>query len=234
MVNGVAERYLVAVAALLAAGCGGDVPAVRDRAADDPAVSEESSTAAAERPVLLVIGTSLTAGFGVGPADAYPARLQELVDAAGLPYVVVNAGVSGETSAGALARIDWLLRQEPSVVVLETGANDGLRGIEPAALERNLRGIVGRIRDSVPGARVALVQMEAPPNLGRRYTDEFRDVYRRVAAETGAQLLPFPLGRVAGIDSLNQPDGIHPTERGHELMAETIWPSLEPLLREAL
>lgn len=188
---------------------------------------------AGERPVLLVVGTSLTAGLGVDPAEAYPARLQEMADSAGLPFRVVNAGVSGETSAGALARIEWLLQQDPAVLVIETGANDGLRGLDPAALERNLTGIVERTRAAVPDAEIALVQMEAPPNLGRSYTRRFREVYAEVAEEHDLTLLPFPLAGVAGIDSLNQLDGIHPTPSGHRRMAAALWPALEPVLRQA-
>lgn len=249
MVKEVTGRYTGAMLVLLAvlAGCGGGAGEGgqgRARAGAGDAMAgagdarasagDVSADAAAERPVVLVVGTSLTAGLGVDPSEAYPARLQERIDSAGLPYRVVNAGVSGETSAGALARLDWLLQQEPAVVVVETGANDGLRGLDAAALKANLTAIVERTRAAVPGVRIAIVQMEAPPNLGRRYTDEFRAAYTEVARDQGATLLPFPLADVAGIDSLNQPDGIHPTRSGHERMARALWPTLEALLRDAL
>lgn len=235
MVKEVLQRYMLGV--LLLAACGGDGQdgAADGRAADRTAGGDARTERVpeSERPVLLAVGTSLTAGLGVDPSDAYPARLQERIDDAGLPYRVVNAGVSGETSAGALARMDWLLQQEPAVLLLETGANDGLRGLDPDALEANLTAIVERARTAVPGIDIAIVQMEAPPNLGRSYTSRFREVYSDVARDQGAALLPFPLALVAGVDSLNQPDGIHPTPAGHELMAEAIWPALEPVLREA-
>lgn len=237
-VSGIRERYMRrggVLFALVAAACGGEAP---DTGADSPAAGRSGSATAVrptgDRPVLLVMGTSLTAGLGVDPSEAYPALLQERIDAAGLPYRVVNAGVSGETSAGALARVDWLLRQQPAVVVLETGANDGLRGLDPDALAANLAEIVDRTRAAVPDARIAIVQMEAPPNYGRSYTSRFREVFTEVADEKEVTLLPFPLAQVAGVDSLNQADGIHPTPSGHRRMADALWPELERLLREAL
>lgn len=240
MVKEVTVRYLWAIAAVAALACGGDSSAGEN--GGDAAGENGRNTVgdgrqgwaeAGDTGIVLVVGTSLTAGLGVDPSDAYPARLQERVDAAGLPFRVVNAGVSGETSAGALARMDWLLQQHPDVLIVETGANDGLRGLDADALERNLTAIVERARAAVPGISIAIVQMEAPPNLGRSYTQRFRAAYGNVAEAEGVALLPFPLMDVAGIDSLNQPDGIHPTPRGHRLMADALWPALEPLLREA-
>jgi acyl-CoA thioesterase-1 len=238
----VTVRYMWAVLAVLTAGCGGE-PAAR-RVGDSAAVADTAAgrlggSAARElgggdaAGVVLVVGTSLTAGLGVDPSEAYPARLQEKIDAARLPFRVVNAGVSGETSAGALARMEWLLQQRPAVLLVETGANDGLRGLDPEALESNLTAIVQRTRAAAPEAEIAIVQMEAPPNLGRGYTGRFREAYGNVAREQDVTLLPFPLVDVAGVDSLNQPDGIHPTPSGHRRMADAIWPALEPLLRDA-
>jgi acyl-CoA thioesterase-1 len=221
----VAVAWLAALSCVACGGGAGGNAATGDDTGDRPAAAPES-----ERRTVLVVGTSLTAGLGVDPGEAWPAHLQRMIDSAGLPYQVVAAGVSGETSAGALARMDWVLRQRPAVLIVETGANDGLRGLAPDALEENLTQIVERTRSAVPDAEIAIVQMEAPPNLGRRYTDEFRSVFADVAREHDATLLPFPLARVAGIDSLNQPDGIHPTPAGHRLMAEAVWPELEPLL----
>ena len=234
MVKEVTVRYMWMVAAVVLMACGGQGRAERpDGGQAEAGEAGQGRAEAGGGGVVLVVGTSLTAGLGVDPADAYPARLQERIDAAGLPFRVINAGVSGETSAGALARMDWLLRQEPAVVVIETGANDGLRGLDPDALEKNLTAIIERTRAAAPDAQIAVVQMEAPPNLGRTYTRRFREAYANVAAEQDVALLPFPLTAVAGVDSLNQPDGIHPTPAGHRLMAEAIWPGLEPLLREA-
>lgn len=185
-----------------------------------------------ERAVVMFLGTSLTAGLGVDLQQAYPALIQGRIDAADLDYVVQNAGVSGETSAGARRRIDWLMTQQPpAVLVVETGANDGLRGLDPGALRQNLEAILDRAAAQEPAPDVVILGMEAPPNMGRTYTERFREVYRTVAEARGAVLVPFLLEGVAGVDSLNQADGIHPTPGGQRIMAETVWRVLEPLLR---
>jgi acyl-CoA thioesterase-1 len=206
-----------------------------DRAAGGP--SDVSTPAAApptetERGVVLFLGTSLTAGYGLDPEDAYPALIQAMIDSAGLPFRAVNAGVSGETSAGALRRIDWLLRQPIAVLVLESGANDGLRGRDPARMKENLRQIIERTRAAHPDARIAIAGMEAPPNLGEHYTFAFRAVFPELAREYDAVLIPFLLEGVAGVPELNQPDGIHPTAEGQGIVARTVWRYLEPVLRE--
>lgn len=185
---------------------------------------------AAERGRVLFVGTSLTAGLGLDPSEAYPAIVAAKIDSAGLPFEVVNAGVSGETSSGALRRIDWLLREPVDVVVIETGANDGLRGVPVATLRANLAALVERIRATRPDASILLVQMEALPNFGPEYTGAFRDVYPEVAEESGVTLAPFLLDGVAGRPSLNQPDGIHPTAEGARLAAANLWATLAPLL----
>ena len=212
------------------AGCGrGEAP---------PAGADATTPAAApaHRPAVstvLVVGTSLTAGLGVDPSEAWPAVLQRKIDSAGLTLRVVNAGVSGETSAGALRRVDWLLeREHPAVFVLETGGNDGLRGLDPDSLEANILAIFARARSITPPPALVLLAMESPPNLGARYTRAFRAVYPAAAKTAGATLVPFFLAGVAGVDSLNQPDGIHPTPRGHAMAAASAWKELEPLLRE--
>jgi acyl-CoA thioesterase-1 len=179
------------------------------------------------------VGTSLTAGFGLDPDLAWPALLQGKVDAAGLRYRVVNAGVSGETSAGALRRIDWLLREPAAVVVLETGANDGLRGQDPESTRANLQAILDRARRQSPAPKLVLAGMLAPPNLGSEYTRRFRAIYPAVAKASGAALVPFLLEGVAGVPHLNQADGIHPTAAGQEIVADNVWRVLRPLLGEA-
>jgi acyl-CoA thioesterase-1 len=185
----------------------------------------------ASRPVILFVGTSLTAGYGLDPDEAYPARLQEKIDAAGLDYRVVNAGVSGETSAGARRRIDWLMdAQRVAVLVVETGANDGLRGIDPDDAHANIQAIFDRARQQQPPPALMLIGMAAPPNLGSRYTQRFRAIYPQLAEENGAVLVPFLLEGVAGIARLNQPDGVHPTAEGQRLLAEVVWRHLQPLL----
>lgn len=175
------------------------------------------------RPVILFLGTSLTAGLGVSPDQAYPAVIQRKLDSAGLAFRVVNAGVSGETSSDARARIGWLLRSNPAVLVVETGANDGLRGLSVPALRANLDTILATAGRHEPPPRLVVVGMEAPPNLGRRYADAFRAVFPDEAARHHAALVPFLLKDVGGVDSLNQADGIHPTARGHRILAETVW-----------
>jgi len=184
-------------------------------------------------PVVVFLGTSLTAGLGLLRAeDTYVARLGELADSAGMPIQVVNAGVSGETSAGGLRRLDWVLREPLDVLVVELGANDGLRGQDPDATEANLRRIIEETRARYPDARILIEGMEAPPNLGPAYTKRFHAIFPTVAKETGATLVPFLLQDVAGISALNQSDGIHPTPEGHRIMAHTVWPFLEPLVRD--
>jgi acyl-CoA thioesterase-1 len=183
------------------------------------------------RPVVLCFGTSLTAGAGLSPEEAFPALLQHKADSAGLGFRVVNAGVSGETSAAGLRRIDWLLQQPVGVLLLELGANDALRGQDLADAKRNLQEIIDRTRARFPGVRVVVAGMEAPPNLGRRYTREFRDVFVELARENRAVLIPFLLEGVAGHAELNQGDGIHPTAAGARIVADRVWMVLEPVLR---
>jgi acyl-CoA thioesterase-1 len=197
-----------------------------------PAVPEVGSKPEDERPVVLFVGTSLTAGYGLDLDEAYPARTQEKLDAAGLGYRVVNAGVSGETSAGARRRMDWLLRQQVAVLVLETGANDGLRGQDPEATRANIHAIFDRAREQEPPPRLVLVAMEALPNYGEEYRQRFRDIYPELAEANGAALIPFFLDGVAGDPELNQPDGIHPTAEGHARVADNVWKVLEPVLTE--
>lgn len=184
------------------------------------------------RKTVLVVGTSLTAGLGLDPEEAYPALLQQKADSVGLHVEVVNAGLSGETSAGALRRIDWLMRGPADVVIIETGANDGLRGLNVDSTRANLRALIGKVKAARPAARILLAQMEAPPNLGAKYTTAFRAMYQDVARETGVSMMPFLLEGVAGVSSLNQPDGIHPNERGEQIVANNVWSALEPVLRE--
>ncbi|HSM17245.1 MAG TPA: arylesterase [Gemmatimonadales bacterium] len=195
-----------------------------------PVVADVAAASDADRPAIVFMGTSLTAGYGLDQSQAYPAFLQRKIDSAGLEYRVVNAGLSGETSAGALRRVDWLFRQPVALLVIETGANDGLRGQDPAQLKANLQAVIDRARRQEPPPALLILGMEAPPNLGPGYTRSFRAVYREVAQENQARLVPFLLEGVAGVDSLNQADGIHPTPRGQAIMAETVWKVLEPML----
>jgi acyl-CoA thioesterase-1 len=184
-----------------------------------------------ERGTILFLGTSLTAGLGLDPDSAYPQQLQRKIDAAHLPYQTVNAGVSGETSAGLLRRLDWVLQRPAQVIVVETGANDGLRGQPVAGTRATIGQVLDRIRRDRPEARVALVQMEAPTNLGKEYTSAFHAMFPALAREHGVMLLPFLLEGVAGFPRLNQADGIHPNYVGERIVTENVWRGLEPVLR---
>jgi len=196
-----------------------------------PSVDAAARPGTSPEPVVLFLGTSLTAGYGLELEQAYPALIQQRIDSAGLEFRVVNAGESGRTSAGGLARIDWLLREPVAVLVLELGANDGLRGLDPDELRQNLQEIVDRTRAAHPAARIVVAGMEAPPNLGDRYTEAFRAVFPALAERNDAVLIPFLLEGVAAVPELNQADGIHPTAEGQRRVAETVWRALEPVLR---
>ena len=189
-----------------------------------------ASNSADERPVILFVGTSLTAGYGLDPAEAFPALIQQRLDADGLRYRAVNAGLSGETSAGARRRLDWLLKQPVAVLVVETGANDGLRAQDPDATRANIQAMLDRAKGQAPPPRLVLLAMEALPNYGEDYRRRFREIYPALAKANGAVLVPFLLEGVPGVPSLNQADGIHPTAEGHRRLAETVWKALRPLL----
>jgi acyl-CoA thioesterase-1 len=219
----------LACGCLALAGCRGEArpkpsPTVVPSAA--PAVRATPD----DRPLVLFVGTSLTAGLGVDPQEAYPALVQRKIDAEGLRYRVVNAGVSGETSAGARRRIGWLLRQPVAILVVETGANDALRGQEPEATRENIQAILDEARGQRPPPRLVIAAMEALPNYGEDYRRRFRAIYPQLAKASGATLVPFLLDGVAGEPRLNQPDGIHPTADGHARIAENVWRVLRPLL----
>ena len=217
---------VTAALVLLGACRGGENNESASRAGDSTSID---STSAAPRR-LLFVGTSLTAGLGLEPEEAYPALIARRIDSLDLPYRVDNAGYSGETSAGALRRIEWLVRQPVDVFVLETGANDGLRGLSVDSMRANIQAIIDRVRAASPDVRILLIGMEAPPNLGTRYTSEFRKVFPDLAERNGATLLPFLLEGVAAVDSLNQGDGIHPNAAGSRRLAETVWSALRPML----
>jgi acyl-CoA thioesterase-1 len=186
--------------------------------------------AAAEE--ILFFGDSLTAGYGLDDADrdAYPALIQRKIAAAGLPWTVVNAGLSGDTTAGGLRRLDWALRRLPDVFLLELGANDGLRGLPTQVTASNLEAIIARVRARDPAALIVLIGMRMPPSLGQDFTGAFAAIYPRVAAQAHVPLVPFLLAGVGGVPGMNQPDEIHPTAAGHAVLAENVWKVLGPLL----
>jgi len=222
-------RYAIVAAVVASLACG------REKASGVPEAGATSGAdtaraPATSEPVVMFVGTSLTAGLGVEPDQAYPALIQQKIDSAGLNYRVVNAGVSGETSAGALRRIDWLLREPVAVLVLETGANDGLRGQDPDSIRGTIQAIIDRVHAAQPAARILLVGMNAMPNLGRAYVTRFQAIYPVVARANHLPIVPALLEGVGGVDSLNQPDGIHPTPAGHRRLATNVWQVLLPLL----
>ncbi|MGQ0702078.1 MAG: arylesterase [Gemmatimonadales bacterium] len=224
-------RYLLA-AVVVSAACGNRESGIGNR--DSIAIPDSRLPTPDSRPVILFLGTSLTAGQGLGSpgTQAYPALIQQKLDSAGRHYRVVNAGVSGESSAGALTRVDWLLaRDSVAMLVVETGANDALRGQNPDSVKARLQAILDRAKQTQPSPRLAVVGMEALPNLGREYGRRFRAIFPAVARANGAALVPFLLAGVGGVDSLNQVDGIHPTAAGHRIMAENVWKVLEPITR---
>ena len=214
-------------ALLAVVACSGGTSDARTASA---ATDTAQAPARRARQTILIVGTSLTAGLGLEPEQAYPAILQAKLDSAGLDYEVVNAGVSGETSSALLRRIDWLLQQPFEWILIETGANDGLRGIPVATMRANIQQIIDGVRATRPRARIALVRMEAPPNLGASYTRQFRQAYEELAKANDVVLLPFLLDGIAGIRSLNQADGIHPNETGARMAADNVWKGLRPLL----
>ncbi|MDZ7755236.1 arylesterase [Rhodohalobacter sp.] len=189
-----------------------------------------SVDASAQEKQILIFGDSITAGFGLEEENAFPAFIQQKIDSLGMNYNVVNAGLSGETSAGGLRRIDWVLQQNVDVFVLELGGNDGLRGIDPENTKQNLQGIIDKVEEKYPDAEIILTGMEAPPNMGEQYTSRFRSVFFELAEENDVIFMPFVLEGVAGDPELNQGDGIHPTEEGHRVIAENLWEYLEGVL----
>lgn len=183
------------------------------------------------RKLIVFFGNSLTAGFGLSPEEAFPALIQQKIDSLGLPYKAINAGNSGETSAGGNTRIDWILQQQRiDIFVLELGANDGLRGISPEETKKNLREIFRKVKEKYPEAQLVLAGMEVPPNMGEKYAREFRQIFPEVANDARATLIPFLLEGVAANPELNLPDGIHPNAKGQRIVCENVWNVLKTLL----
>jgi acyl-CoA thioesterase-1 len=228
-------KLVVAAALALAVSACGTRTDDRDEARPKPATQAQPTPAAAAaapvkvaaRPRVTVLGDSLTAGLGVTKAASYPSLLQDRIDAAGLNYEVVNAGVSGDTSAGGLARLDWALDGDVRILIVALGGNDGLRGLPAEELQRNLAGIIERAQ--AHRITVILAGMEAPPNYGRDYIVAFHKVYPALAAKYHVALVPFLLQGVAGNETLNQRDGIHPTAAGARIVADNVWAVLKPI-----
>src|SRR5687767_4654272 len=232
------KSVLVILVVAAAAGCGPKSESITSEAKDNMTVVKAAADSAARvtkavrRPVVLFFGTSLTAGAGLEPEQAFPALVEKKADSAGLPIRAVNAGLSGETTAGAVRRIDWVLRTPADIIVVETGANDALRGLPPAAAKANIEKIIAAIRQKQPGATIVLAQFFAPPNFGNAYTRSFGAIYADVAKRENVALIPFLLEGVAGVPRYNQPDGIHPNVAGEMIVADNVWRSLEPVIAQ--
>lgn len=214
---------------LLLVGC-----AKKDDSTTAGSTSESGENTKSNEPQamknILFFGNSLTAGYGLDPSEAFPALIQKKIDSLGLPYKAINAGLSGETTAGGKNRIDWLLRQPVDVFVLELGANDGLRGIPPAETKKNLQAIIDKVKAKYPSAKLVMAGMEVPPSMGGSYAGEFRVIFRQVAEANNMALVPFLLEDVGGVRSLNQRDGVHPTAEGQKILAENVWKVLKDVL----
>jgi acyl-CoA thioesterase I len=200
--------------------------------AESPDIGPHPTQNGGQSKAILFFGDSLTAGYGIDPAYAFPSLIQEKIHTNGWNFHVISAGVSGETTAGGLRRVDWVLQHPVDVFVLELGANDGLRGQPVENARANLQAIIDRVKNKYPEARVVLAGMQLPANLGREYTGRFHAMFPELAQKNGAVLIPFLLEGVGGVPRLNLPDGIHPTPQGHRIVAENVWRVLEPLLRE--
>jgi len=220
----------ILLAALTMAGCG-------DRAKSSnndqtQAATETAKTDSASKKIVLFFGDSLTAGYGLDdPADAFPGVISRRVDSLKLPYKVINAGLSGETTAGGNGRIDWLLKEKIDVFVLELGANDGLRGIPVSETAKNLQSIVDKVKAKYPDAKLVLLGMQVPPNMGADYTGKFKNIFPDLAKKNNMALVPFLLQGVGGVPSLNQGDGIHPTAQGAKIVANNVWAVLQDELK---
>lgn len=179
---------------------------------------------------VLFLGDSITAGSGVGQEEAFPYLVSEMAKKEGIDAVFIDGGVSGDTSTGGLNRLDWLLKNRVDVLVLELGGNDGLRGVELTLTQENLSNIIRKTKQTWPGVEIVVAGMQVPPNIGHEYTAQFKSMFPKLAKEHDAELIPFILEGVGGVKELNQPDGIHPTPKGHQIIAKTVWKTLQPIL----
>lgn len=192
----------------------------------------EISTPEKDKPVILFFGNSITAGYGIDPENAFSSLIQERLDSLGYNYLVINAGLSGETTASGFSRVGWVLRTVPDIFVLELGANDGLRGIDVEETRKNLKLIINEVKEINPEVKILLAGMEVPPSMGEGYAGPFRKIFPEISESENVSLIPFILDKVAGEPELNLADGIHPTEEGHQIVTETVWTYLKPMLRE--
>ena len=219
---------IVCLAVVVFVSCGQNNES-RENVKTDTAVLK-NDTVAAKKKTIVFFGNSITAGYGLDLSEAFPARIQERLDSMNMPYKVVNAGVSGETSSGGRSRIDWILKQEVDIFVLELGGNDGLRGIPITETKKNLQTIIDKVKGKYPDAKIIITGMQIPPNMGKKYTTEFRSMYPDLAKQNNISIVPFILEGVGGNAELNLSDGIHPTAEGHRILANNVWNVLKGLL----
>ena len=218
---------LTVLGATLLAACGNDSSSTTSDSKESPSATSNKNV---KKKNILFFGTSLTAGLGLDPADAFPALIQDRIDSLALPYQVINGGLSGETSAAGKERIDWLLKQPVAIFVLELGANDGLRGLDLQETTKNLQAIIDKVKAKYPDAKLVMAGMQVPPNMGKTYAGDFKNIFPTLAQQNNMTLIPFLLDRVGGVPKLNQADGIHPTAAGQRIMAEHVWEQLKGLL----
>lgn len=224
-------KFCYFIIALLVLGCGETKKDTPTDATPSKEETNQTETTTTNTKTILCFGDSITAGYGLEDSeDAYPGVLKEKIDALQLDYTVINSGLSGETSAGGKSRIDWVLNQKVDIFLLELGANDGLRGVPLSETRANLQAIIDIVKQKSPKTTIILAGMELPPNMGQEYTTEFRQVYADLAQQNNLAFIPFILKDVGGIEALNQKDGIHPTVEGHQIVANTVWEVLQPLL----
>lgn len=217
--------------ALLLLSCKGETPKNQETLTTTNKTHVETEEKESKKSIVF-FGDSLTAGYGLDDTnDAFPGLIQQTIDSLNLSYTVVNSGISGETTAGGKGRIGWVLNQEPDIFILELGANDGLRGVPLKETRENLQSIIDTVKEKYPETQIVLVGMQIPPNMGPEYTGEFKNIFPELAQKNELPLIPFLLDKVGGIAELNQSDGIHPTEEGHKILANTVWTVLGPLLK---
>ena len=217
------------VLAILFASCGNNKRTGNEEKTLDSA-DQKQAAKSIQKKTILFFGTSLTAGYGLDPTEAFPALIQNRIDSLNLPYTVINGGLSGETSAGGKGRIDWLLKQPIDIFVLELGANDGLRGLPVKQTTKNLQDIIDAVKAKYPNVKMVLAGMQMPPSMGARYANDFKNIFPDLARKNNMAFIPFLLDKVGGIPKLNQEDGIHPTAEGDKILAENVWVVLKPLL----
>ncbi|WMN12357.1 arylesterase [Marivirga salinae] len=225
-------NHLLAILIVFITACNSN-PKQEEEKTTDKEVEEKVTEKEEQQNNIIFFGNSLTAGYGVEAEEAFPGLIQKRLDSLGYDYNVINAGVSGETTASGLSRVEWVVKRQPvEIFVLELGGNDGLRGIEPQETNKNLRAIIDKVREIHPDVKILLAGMMVPPNMGQSYASEFQELYPKIAKEKNVNRIPFLLKDVGGEAELNLPDGIHPTPEGHKIVAETVWNHLQEILEK--